>query len=117
MTHAYLHRTFEYVDAAQNMANVEVRITFNYSQPAEDAVDEALTGLKASLDVKVFGTDLSILESKGRAIKAVIARAAQSLTASFAWLVAPRPAKSPAPARTAELHRLPIRRLGAPSRL
>ncbi|MEP6492172.1 MAG: CusA/CzcA family heavy metal efflux RND transporter [bacterium] len=47
-------------------------ITFNYTQPAEDAVDEALTGLKASLDVKVFGTDLALLEQKGRAIKAVI---------------------------------------------
>jgi cobalt-zinc-cadmium resistance protein CzcA len=47
-------------------------IIFNYSQPAEDAVDEALTGLKASLDVKVFGTDLALLESKGRAIKGVI---------------------------------------------
>ena len=29
-------------------------------------------GLKASLDVKVFGTDLDVLEEKGRAIKAVI---------------------------------------------
>jgi cobalt-zinc-cadmium resistance protein CzcA len=47
-------------------------ITFNYTQPAEDAVDEALTGLKAALDVKVFGTDLNVLEEKGRAIKAVI---------------------------------------------
>ena len=47
-------------------------ITFNYTQPAEDAVDEALTGLKASLDVKVFGTDLAVLEEKGRAIKATI---------------------------------------------
>ncbi|HEY7395221.1 MAG TPA: CusA/CzcA family heavy metal efflux RND transporter [Gemmatimonadaceae bacterium] len=47
-------------------------IIFNYTQPAEDAVDEALTGLKASLDVKVFGTDLAVLEQKGRAIKAVI---------------------------------------------
>ena len=49
-------------------------ITFNYTQPAEDAVDEALTGLKASLDVKVFGTDLSVLEEKGRAIKSIIER-------------------------------------------
>ena len=47
-------------------------ITFNYTQPAEDAVDEALTGLKSSLDVKIFGTDLSILEAKGRAIKKVL---------------------------------------------
>lgn len=31
MTHAYLYRTFEYVDHASNGANIEVRITFNYS--------------------------------------------------------------------------------------
>lgn len=49
-------------------------ITFNYTQPAEDAVDEALTGLKSSLDVKVFGTDLNVLEEKGRAIKGIIER-------------------------------------------
>ena len=40
-------------------------IIFNYTQPAEDAVDEALTGLKASLDVKVFGTDLTRAGAKG----------------------------------------------------
>ncbi len=42
---------------------------FNYTQPAEDAVNEAETGLKSSLDVKVFGTDLELLEKKGREIK------------------------------------------------
>ena len=41
-------------------------IAFNYTQPAEDAVDEAETGLKSSLAVKVFGSDLAVLESKGR---------------------------------------------------
>jgi len=40
-------------------------IIFNYTQPAEDAVDEAETGLKSSLAVKIFGTDLTVLESKG----------------------------------------------------
>jgi len=47
-------------------------IIFNYTQPAEDAVDEAETGLKSSLAVKVFGTDLKTLETKGRAIKRVL---------------------------------------------
>lgn len=47
-------------------------ITFNYTQPAEDAVDEAETGLKSALAVKVFGPDLDTLQSKGKAIKAVI---------------------------------------------
>ncbi|HET6586795.1 MAG TPA: CusA/CzcA family heavy metal efflux RND transporter, partial [Oleiagrimonas sp.] len=47
-------------------------ITFNYTQPAEDAVDEAETGLKSALAVKVFGTDLDVLEAKGKAIKKVL---------------------------------------------
>ena len=49
-------------------------ITFNYTQPAEDAVDEAETGLKSALDVKLFGPDLSVLEARGRAIKRVMER-------------------------------------------
>jgi heavy metal efflux system protein len=47
-------------------------VTFNYTQPAEDAVDEAETGLKSALAVKVFGSDLNVLEQKGKAIKAVL---------------------------------------------
>ncbi|HEY8003531.1 MAG TPA: efflux RND transporter permease subunit, partial [Phenylobacterium sp.] len=47
-------------------------ITFNYTQPAQDAVDEAETGLKSALAVKVFGPDLKTLETKGKAIKQVL---------------------------------------------
>jgi heavy metal efflux system protein len=47
-------------------------IIFNYTQPAEDAVDEAETGLKSSLAVKVFGGDLGLLQQKGREIKKVL---------------------------------------------
>src|SRR6202050_2446668 len=44
-------------------------IIFNYTQPAEDAVDEALTGLKSSLAVKVYGDDLNVLQDKAIQIK------------------------------------------------
>ena len=44
-------------------------IIFNYTQPAEDAVDEAESGLKSALAVKVFGPDLDTLQRKGTAIK------------------------------------------------
>jgi len=47
-------------------------ITFNYTQPAEDAVDEAETGLKSALAVKVFGSDLNVLQKKGGAIKQIL---------------------------------------------
>lgn len=49
-------------------------IQFNFTQPAEDAVDEAETGLKSSLDVKVFGTDLPTLEAKGLQVKHALER-------------------------------------------
>ncbi|MEO7104482.1 MAG: efflux RND transporter permease subunit, partial [Gemmatimonadaceae bacterium] len=49
-------------------------ITFNYTQPAEDAVDEAETGLKSSLDAKLFGPDLNVLEERGSQVKRVLDR-------------------------------------------
>jgi heavy metal efflux system protein len=47
-------------------------IIFNYTQPAEDAVDEAESGLKSALAVKIFGSDLDVLQEKGKAIKQVM---------------------------------------------
>jgi len=49
-------------------------IIFNYTQPAEDAVDEAETGLKSALAVKVFGSNLDTLQEKGKVIKKVLER-------------------------------------------
>jgi cobalt-zinc-cadmium resistance protein CzcA len=62
----------ELIAAVDKKLSVFPGITFNYTQPAEDAVDEAETGLKSSLDVKVFGTDLTVLEERGNEIKKVI---------------------------------------------
>ena len=44
-------------------------VIFNYTQPAEDAVDEALTGLKSALAVKVYGPDLNVLQRTALEIK------------------------------------------------
>jgi len=49
-------------------------VIFNYTQPAEDAVDEALTGLKSALAVKIYGQDLQVLESKAVEIKRVLSQ-------------------------------------------
>jgi cobalt-zinc-cadmium resistance protein CzcA len=62
------------IDAIDRKLQAFPGITFNYTQPAQDAVDEAETGLKSSLDVKVFGTDLTVLEAKGNEIKRVMSR-------------------------------------------
>ncbi|HET9741812.1 MAG TPA: CusA/CzcA family heavy metal efflux RND transporter [Terriglobales bacterium] len=47
-------------------------IIFNYTQPAEDAVDEALTGLKSALAVKIYGPDLNVLQEKALKIKKIL---------------------------------------------
>ncbi len=47
-------------------------VIFNFTQPAEDAVDEALTGLKSALAVKIYGPDLQVLEQKAIEIKRVL---------------------------------------------
>ena len=70
--HGAYHTKPELIAAATEKLKVFPGITFNFTQPAEDAVDEAETGLKSSLDVKVFGSDLAILEQKGRAVKRVL---------------------------------------------
>jgi heavy metal efflux system protein len=61
------------VDAIQKKLDAFPGIIFNFTQPAEDAVDEASTGLKSSLAVKIFGSELETLESKAEAVRRVLA--------------------------------------------
>jgi cobalt-zinc-cadmium resistance protein CzcA len=74
----YSDWTGQYRDKATLIAAIDKKlaafpgIIFNYTQPAEDAVDEAETGLKSALAVKVFGSDLNTLQQKGKAIKQVL---------------------------------------------
>jgi cobalt-zinc-cadmium resistance protein CzcA len=49
-------------------------VIFNFTQPAEDAVDEALTGLKSALAVKIYGQDLQVLEDKAVQIKRILSQ-------------------------------------------
>ena len=62
----------ELIEAINKKLQAFPGIIFNYTQPAEDAVDEAETGLKSALAVKVFGPDLDTLQQKGKAIKKVL---------------------------------------------
>lgn len=64
-----IHSKSELISAIDARLETFPGIIFNYTQPAEDAVDEAETGLKSALDVKIFGADLDTLETIGRAIK------------------------------------------------
>jgi cobalt-zinc-cadmium resistance protein CzcA len=66
------HDKSELIAAIDEKLSAFPGIAFNFTQPAEDAVDEAETGLKSALDVKLFGTDLTVLEERGHEIKRVL---------------------------------------------
>jgi cobalt-zinc-cadmium resistance protein CzcA len=70
--HGAYHSKKALIDAIDKKLSAFPGVNFNYTQPAEDAVDEAETGLKSSLDVKLFGSDLTTLEERGKAIKRVL---------------------------------------------
>lgn len=60
--YAMISRAFEDFPGAQ----------FNVTQPIAAAVDELLTGTKAELAIKIFGSDMDILKEKAAEIEAVI---------------------------------------------
>jgi len=64
----------ELIEAVQKKLAVFPGVIFNYTQPAEDAVDEAETGLKSALAVKIFGSDLATLEDKARQTREILAK-------------------------------------------
>jgi cobalt-zinc-cadmium resistance protein CzcA len=64
-----IHNKAELTEDIQRQLQAFPGVIFNYTQPAEDAVDEALTGLKSALAVKIYGPDLNVLQSKALEIK------------------------------------------------
>jgi cobalt-zinc-cadmium resistance protein CzcA len=55
-----VHTKAELTDDIQKQLAAFPGVIFNFTQPAEDAVDEALTGLKSALAVKIYGPDLDM---------------------------------------------------------
>ena len=49
-------------------------VIWNFSQPISDNVEEAVSGVKGELAVKLYGTDLKILEQKGDQIVGVMSK-------------------------------------------
>jgi heavy metal efflux system protein len=64
-----IHNKAELTEDIQRQLQAFPGIIFNYTQPAEDAVDEALTGLKSALAVKIYGPDLNVLQDRALEIK------------------------------------------------
>ncbi|HTC63794.1 MAG TPA: CusA/CzcA family heavy metal efflux RND transporter [Candidatus Saccharimonadales bacterium] len=69
-----IHNKAELTEDLQKKLAAYPGVIFNFTQPAEDAVDEALTGLKSALAVKIYGEDLQVLESKAVEIKRVLSQ-------------------------------------------
>ena len=67
-----IHTKEQLIADVQKKLDTYPGVIFNYTQPAEDAVDEALTGLKSALAVKIFGPDLNVLEKKAVEIRNVL---------------------------------------------
>ncbi len=49
-------------------------VTWNFSQPIADNMEEAVSGVKGELAVKIFGDDLQTLEAKGDEIVGVMSK-------------------------------------------
>jgi heavy metal efflux system protein len=62
--------------AAMNdqLAKAFPSIIWGFSQPIEDNMEEAVSGVKGELATKVYGSDLHVLEDKANQIEAVMSR-------------------------------------------
>jgi cobalt-zinc-cadmium resistance protein CzcA len=69
-----IHSKPELIEAVQKKLSAFPGVIFNYTQPAEDAVDEAETGLKSALAVKIYGPDLNLLADKARQVKDILTK-------------------------------------------
>jgi len=49
-------------------------ILWNFSQPIEDNMEEAVSGVKGELAIKLYGNDLRVLEEKGEEVVGVMRR-------------------------------------------
>ena len=79
-------------------------VIWGFSQPIEDNMEEAVSGVKGELSVKIFGDDLRTLEAKGNEVVSVMS---QDPRCAGSWtLPHHRPAQSHLRRRSARLRAL-----------
>ncbi len=64
----------ELIDAMDKDLSAIQGVDWNFSQPISDNVEEAVSGVKGELAVKLFGTDLKTLEQKANEIQDVMSK-------------------------------------------
>jgi len=68
------HRNKDELIAAMNKELDKIPgVVWGFSQPIEDNMEEAISGVKGELSAKVYGDDLHVLESKAEEIRNVMA--------------------------------------------
>jgi len=63
----------ELIDKMQEKLRVFPGVNFGFSQPIMDNVEEAVSGVKGSIAVKIFGPDQTILERKSQEVQQQLA--------------------------------------------
>jgi cobalt-zinc-cadmium resistance protein CzcA len=67
-------KKIELIDAMDKKLEQFPGVDWNFSQPISDNVEEAVSGVKGELAVKLFGRDLKTLEEKADQIQAVMSQ-------------------------------------------
>src|SRR5579859_5081288 len=62
------------INAMQRELDKIPGVVWNFSQPIADNMEEAVSGVKGELAVKIYGTDLPLLEQKGDEIVAAMSK-------------------------------------------
>ena len=66
------HRLDDFITIAEDKLKDIQGVDFNFSQPIKDNVDEAISGVKGELVVKVFGTSLPDLQKLGDQVSEIL---------------------------------------------
>jgi len=69
-----LHEKKDLVQEIEGILTTIPGVTFNFSQAIQDNVQEAMAGVKAENAIKLFGTDLAVMEAKAEEIKGVMGK-------------------------------------------
>ncbi len=64
----------ELVDQMQDKLRIFPGVSFGFSQPIMDNVEEAVSGVKGSIAVKIYGPDQTVLENKAYEVRKQLAR-------------------------------------------
>jgi cobalt-zinc-cadmium resistance protein CzcA len=66
------HSKEQVVDAMRSELTKRPGITFNFSQPIKDRVEESISGIRGQIVIKIYGDDLTLMQTKLEDIRRII---------------------------------------------